>query len=145
MLPSIAPTAQLYGVTGFLYEKALDGLDQTALLARPAEFTNPIVWIAGHLSYSRTSLARMVGVQRELPWPDIAEIRAVWSEATASLMKRLEELTEEELAQPAPRSLPIPDKTVRGALSFGAFHESYHVGQMAYIRKWLGFPGLVDA
>jgi hypothetical protein len=60
-------------------------------------------------------------------------------------MKRLDDLGEDGLVAPSPRSLPIPDKTIRGAINFAAFHESYHVGQMAYIRKWLGFPGLVDA
>jgi hypothetical protein len=161
MHPSIAVTVQLYGVTGFLYDKALDGLDEKALLSRPAEVTNPIVWIAGHLAYSRAGLARILGAQRELPWPelfargakgaapeaypDIAEIRAAWNHATTSLMERLEALGEADLAAPSPRSFPIPDKTIRGAITFGAFHESYHVGQMAYLRKWLGFPGLVDA
>ncbi|MFI5183298.1 MAG: DinB family protein [Vicinamibacteria bacterium] len=160
MHASIAPTVQLFGITSFLYDKALEGLDQKALLARPAEFTNPIVWIAGHLAYSRTALARTLGVSRDLPWPelfargtaavapeaypDIALIRAAWTLASANLMARYEELTEEELAAPAPRSLPIADKSIRGGISFAAFHESYHVGQMAYIRKWLGFPGLVD-
>ena len=161
MHTSIAVTVQLYGVTSFLYDKALDGLDQKALLARPAEVSNPIVWIAGHLAYSRTGLAGIVGARLDMPWPklfargakaaapeaypDIAEIRAAWTHASTALMQRLEELNEADLAAPSPRSFPIPDKTIRGAITFNAFHESYHVGQMAYVRKWLGFPGLVDA
>jgi hypothetical protein len=28
--------------------------------------------------------------------------------------------------------------------AFFAYHEAYHIGQMAYVRKWLGYPGLVD-
>jgi uncharacterized damage-inducible protein DinB len=161
MHTSIAVTVQLFGVTSFLYDKALDGLDQNALFARPAEVTNPIVWIAGHLAYSRTGIARILGARLDLPWPDIfargakgaapeaypdiAEIRSAWTTASTALMKHLDELGEETLAAPSPRSFPIPDKTIRGAITFMTFHESYHVGQMAYIRKWLGFPGLVDA
>jgi DinB superfamily len=160
MHTSIAVTVQLFGVTGFLYDKALDGLDQNALFARPAEVSNPIVWIAGHLAYSRTGVARALGAHLDPPWPDIfakgvkdaapeaypdiADIRSAWTLASTALMKHLDELEEAVLAAPSPSRLPIPDRTVRGAINFAAFHESYHVGQMAYVRKWLGFPGLVD-
>jgi uncharacterized damage-inducible protein DinB len=33
-------------------------------------------------------------------------------------------------------------KTVADELAFFAFHDSYHVGQLSYIRKSLGYPGL---
>jgi uncharacterized damage-inducible protein DinB len=33
--------------------------------------------------------------------------------------------------------------TLAGELAFFAMHDTYHVGQMAYIRKALGYPGLV--
>lgn len=61
------------------------------------------------------------------------------------MVARLEELTEAELSAPAPRSFAIPDRSVRGAITFLAYHEGYHIGQMAFLRKWLGFPGLVDS
>jgi hypothetical protein len=35
------------------------------------------------------------------------------------------------------------DKTQRGAIVFLNYHETYHVGQMAYLRKWLGYSQLV--
>ena len=100
MHASIATTVQLFGVTSFLYDKALDGLDQGALFARPAEVSNPIVWIAGHLAYSRTGVARTLGARLDPPWPeifargvkdaapaaypDIAEIRSAWTTAPIS-------------------------------------------------------------
>jgi hypothetical protein len=34
-------------------------------------------------------------------------------------------------------------KSVRGGLVFLAWHDSYHTGQMGYLRKWLGYEGLV--
>jgi hypothetical protein len=40
-------------------------------------------------------------------------------------------------------SQPIPGiKTLADELAFVALHDSYQVGQMAYIRKALGYPGL---
>ena len=36
----------------------------------------------------------------------------------------------------------MPDQTVRGALMFRAWHESYHVGQIGLILTELGYPAL---
>ena len=47
------------------------------------------------------------------------------------------------LGDTSPRPFPIPDKTMRGALAFIQFHETDHVGQLAYLRKWLGHSALV--
>jgi hypothetical protein len=58
-------------------------------------------------------------------------------------MPRLELLTEEELAKPASFPVLTGDKTKRGAIVFLNYHETYHIGQMAYLRKWLGYSQLV--
>lgn len=160
MQDSIAPVAQLFDVSGVLYEKALTGLDREALLKRPGERSNPMLWIAGHLASSRYGLCAALGRPKEIPWgklffrgaslpdpgtlPEIGEIRQAWQEVSSLLMARLEELTEAELQAPSPRPFAIPDRSLRGAITFLAYHEGYHVGQMAFLRKWLGLPGLVD-
>jgi len=33
------------------------------------------------------------------------------------------------------------DGTTGGVINFLAFHETYHVGQLAYLRCWLGHEG----
>ncbi len=73
-------------------------------------------------------------------YPELSVIRGAWAEVGAVLTTRFEELTDAELRAPAPLSLPTPDRSVRGAIAFFAHHEAYHLGQMAYIRKWLGLP-----
>lgn len=160
MHPSIAPIAQLFGVSTALYEKALAGLDRETLLKRPGAESNPLLWIAGHLASSRYGLATALGRQRDVPWgklffrgaslddlstlPEIGSIQEAWRDISALVAARLEELTEAELSAPAARSFAIPDRSTRGAITFLAYHEGYHIGQMAFLRKWLGFPGLVD-
>ena len=160
MHPSVVPISQIFGVSTALYEKALAGLDRETLLKRPAAGTNPILWIAGHLASGRYGLATALGRQREVPWgrlffrgavlddlsalPEIGPIQEAWRDISAVVMSRLEELTEADLSGPSPRSFPIPDGSLHGAITFLAYHEGYHVGQMAFLRKWLGFPGLVD-
>ena len=42
-----------------------------------------------------------------------------------------------------PTRLQVPGtKTMADELAFFALHESYHVGQLAFVRKGLGYPGL---
>jgi uncharacterized damage-inducible protein DinB len=53
----------------------------------------------------------------------------------------LQALDDASLAQPS--TMPVPGtKTVADLLAFFALHDSYHTGQMAYLRKALGYPGL---
>ncbi len=157
---SLGLVAQLYGISTRLYEKAVDGLDRDLLLKRPDERTNPLLWIAGHLASTRYGAMGLLGRPREVPFgrvffrgssvadpsalPPIAEVLAAWREVSPALQSRLEEVTDVELSAPSPREFPIADRTVGGAVTFLAYHEAYHVGQMSYVRKWLGFPGLVD-
>ena len=35
-----------------------------------------------------------------------------------------------------------PPYAVADELAFFSLHDSYHVGQLAYVRKGLGYPGL---
>jgi uncharacterized damage-inducible protein DinB len=157
MEESIRPVAQIYAINGSLYERALEGVDREALRRRPSEGTNPILWIAGHLASVRFSICAMLGAPREVPWgktffrgsecdpatlPEIDGIHQAWREVTETLTRRLEEATAQDLEMPAPKRFPIPDPTVRGGITFLAWHEGYHVGQMSLLRRWLGLPGL---
>jgi hypothetical protein len=48
------------------------------------------------------------------------------------------------LVAPPPERVASPDGTLRGALALLAFHDGYHVGQLGFVRKWLGFSALLD-
>jgi len=156
---AIGTIVPLFRANDTLFHGALDGIPQSDLLKRPHDGSNPLVWVAGHAMTSRCSLAKIAGeniqnqwssmfargasVNAELSYPDVAEIVALWDSVTDKLMTRLGVLGEDELSQPAPFSVPTGDKTMRGAIIFLNFHETYHVGQMAYLRKWLGYSQLV--
>jgi uncharacterized damage-inducible protein DinB len=47
-----------------------------------------------------------------------------------------ETLTDEELAETSKPSVPGDDRTILGAMAFLIQHEAYHIGQMAFIRKF---------
>jgi uncharacterized damage-inducible protein DinB len=71
-------------------------------------------------------------------------IVAAMKAALPKLSAKYAELSDAELAAEAPFKLPTPDPTLRGMIAFFAYHESYHLGQIAYVRKWIGGPGIVD-
>ena len=43
---------------------------------------------------------------------------------------------------PDPHGIPSPDGKVSGVVAFLAHHETYHVGQTAYLRCYLGHEGV---
>jgi len=70
------------------------------------------------------------------------EIAGQWKIVSDVLMDRLNELTEDELDQPSSFNVPAGEQTVRGAVAFLHFHETYHIGQLAYLRKLFGYSQL---
>jgi len=138
-------------------EQALDGLSHEELWRAPTSHNNPILWVAGHVVQTRATVLQMLGLSVDTGWgtlfdrgakigdrsqyPSTTEVARVMREVSPKLHGALAALTEAELIRPA--SLPIPGiKTLMDELAFFALHESYHVGQLAYIRKSLGYPGL---
>ncbi len=154
MHAQVAPLAEIFKLNQRLLVAALDGISAADAARRFEGNGNSPQWIAGHAVTSRALLAKIVGAGVEPPWPDLfgrgakprdakeypllATILRTWDEVSASLMKRLETVGEADLRAPAPFNLPVADKTVLGAVSFLALHESYHVGQLGYLRKLLG-------
>ena len=64
-----------------------------------------------------------------------------WAEVSAQLPAILANAPPELLA--APHDKPTFDGNTAGFVAFLAYHEAYHVGQVAYLRKWLGHGQLV--
>src|SRR5687768_10079107 len=160
MEPAVQALADQFTVVTNSYLKALDGLDRDTLLTRPGARSNPALWVAGHLVQSRARLINILGGRRELPWPelfrtgsivvdptaypDASAVVAQWRELTEELMRRLESVDAAALAADAPARVASPDGTLRGAIALFAFHEGYHVGQLGFLRKWLGHSPLFD-
>jgi hypothetical protein len=157
---SIAPFGQLLGLNTHLFARAVEGLNDDEVWMRPGDVSNPMIWVAGHLVYSRSGLASFLGGKRVEPWnerfargveigergeyPALSEVVRAWNDVTGVLFERLEQVGERELSAPSPMDFPVADKSVRGAVGFLTYHETYHVGQMGYLRKWLGYAALVE-
>jgi hypothetical protein len=160
MEAAIQALADQFNVVTNAYLKALDGLDRDTLLTRPGARSNSPLWVAGHLVQSRVRLINILGGARELPWPDlfrtgstivdptaypeVSEIIARWRDLTEELMRRLEQVDATALGADAPPRVASQDGTLRGAIALFAFHEGYHIGQLGFLRKWLGHSPLFD-
>ena len=143
-----------------LYKGALAGLSREQLNRRCGPDSSPVIWLAGHLVSGRYGMAELSGMDGGAPWqdlfkrhskivepasyPEVAEIEEAWLGISERLTRRLRSLTNAKLDSPSPRTFPVVDKSVRGGLAFLVWHETYHVGQMGFVRKWLGFESLVS-
>ena len=151
------PIAVIFRVNDDLIAKALDGLNPAQLGKRLTDKNNPMLWIAGHVAETRALVLRILGEQIQTPWgelfgrgatlqegsryPSIEEIKHVMQQINHKLHERLQALDDEHLAEPAKGT--EPDQTLADQIAVFSMHDSYHVGQMAYIRKALGYPQIV--
>lgn len=160
MDPIARSHAQLLTVNASLMARAVDGLSAEDLVAQPGEHGNPMLWILAHAVATRGGLLKMLGAAWDAPswthtfvrgsarpaageYPPVAQILATLTSTSGALQTALETVTPEQWSAPSTQRFPVPDRTLRGDLAFIVFHETYHVGQMAYVRRWLGHSGLV--
>jgi hypothetical protein len=157
MLPRLAPVATILRTNTRIYHLALDGLTDVQLRERPAPGANCALWIAGHALAARTLVARLAGGAYDFPAADLfargrpapdpadlpsaSEIHDHWDAVAAVILEHFERLTDDELDAPVEGDYPVDLPGRLGALSFLALHDSYHLGQLGYLRSALGLPG----
>ena len=153
----IEGAAQSYRYNDKFLADCVNGLSGEEWNRRPSVCTNHMAWIVGHLIWARKSLLGLLGSEWSAPWlglyargaklddgvrcPSPAELLGAWNEVSGILNGALENASEETLSQPATQGPPSADGKVSGIVNFLAYHETYHVGQAAYLRCWLGHKG----
>lgn len=135
--------------------KAIGDILPEQWFLRPGNDSNHVMWVAGHLVVSRGAVLKPLGAEWDVPWsslftreaklaaddryPPIEEIRSAWDDVSAKMLASLDDAPADVLAKQAPQEPPSFDGTIGGLVAFFAFHETYHVGQVSYLRKWLGY------
>lgn len=154
------PLAHIFRTNGALLTKAFEGVGDDQLWHRPSQQNNPILWIAGHVVGTRALMLQVLGEPFETGWgtlfargaalgdealyPSKAEVLRVHDALTPRLHATLHALSGAALERDAVVGPKPPGvKSVGEQIGFFALHDSYHLGQMGYIRKALGLPGLV--
>ncbi len=151
----ITSAAAMFRHNEVLLPKAYEGVTGEEWNRRPNETSNSLLWELGHITWARGCTLYILGVEWSTPWlnefgrgksaedvsqyPSAEELLAAWKEASAALTAALESATVEALSAPIPEKAPPSlDGTVGGIVGFMAHHETYHVGQAAYVSRWLG-------
>jgi uncharacterized damage-inducible protein DinB len=141
-----------------MLEKSFAGLNSEEWHKRPGESSNNLLWIVGHIVWARSRALSFLGASWARPWlpvfargskpgeeveyPSPEEVVLAWQDVADTLTAAMETASEDALSAPAPPRSPSFDGTIGGLVSFLAFHETYHLGQAAYLRCWLGHEGV---
>jgi len=157
--PELVTTAYIYKRNEAMLAKAIDGLSTEQWNSRPQDTSNCALWILGHIVWARSRALKMLGVDWTSPWltyfergskptdavnyPPCEEVVAAWKELTEKMPAALEGVKPEAMAEPATQPSPSFDGTIGGMVSFLAMHETYHVGQVVYVRRLLGHDRIV--
>ena len=157
MHPAVAPLARILRLNTDLLLNCLAEVTEEAANRRLTPSSNSIAFLVAHLVDSRHYLAQTLGVplpNRLAPvlagakslddiaaLPPLAELVACWEAISAHLAVQIERLDTPALAASAG---PVPggDGTVLANLAFLAQHDAYHLGQVALLRRQLGYPAM---
>jgi uncharacterized damage-inducible protein DinB len=152
-----APTAMIFSFNEPFVHQALNGLTEDELRRAPSDRNNNMLWVAGHIVQTRATVLAFLGDPVDTGWgklfdrgaalvdasqyPTADQIERVMRDVSPRLKAKLSTLTDDMLSRPA--TMQVPGTTILSdELAFFALHESYHVGQLSFIRKSLGYPGL---
>jgi uncharacterized damage-inducible protein DinB len=155
---AIEPVATIFKLNNEMVVRSLNGLSDEDCWRQPDPGANPMMWLVGHATISRAQLLARLGhkydhglgtvfdrgssPQTSSAHPSRAVITEAWQDTRGRMRDAFAALTDEGLLAP-PSGRPLPGVTnVAHMIAFVAFHESYHVGQMGYLRKMLGYSGI---
>lgn len=159
MNPRVAQFANLYNLDTTMVQKALEDVKPADLHKRVNNSGSTLHWIFGHIVASRHDIAKIIEadtdwkhyelfsgsgqqVKESSAYPPIEELQKTFDSVTNKLMKRLGELNDNDIDKKLKDKWPHGDDTNLGAISFMAWHEGWHIGQMSVLRKHLGYKGL---
>jgi hypothetical protein len=141
-----------------LFINCLDGVGDATAQQSPGDCTNNMTFLALHLLDARSFLARYLGVGYHHPYedslrevtsveemgeyPPLDDVRTAWRDVSDHLTKRFPELRDVELIERSPQDFPVDDGTVLGGIAFLLGHESFHIGQLAFLRRYFGLGAM---
>ena len=133
------------------------GLTQADSLVQLPFRSNCFNWVLGHLLSNRRTVLKLLGDEQTIPEAQIARyeygsepvtgeeegvlsvetLLALLDKAQAQIARRLDAISDEELARPM---LPFGtrERTLGEWLFFFYFHDCYHVGQTEILRQAAG-------
>ena len=134
----------------------LEGMSDAQANVRVLPSLNSVAFLLAHMTDARHTLLDVLGGSAANPIaPLLANVRGIddgptlphidvladaWMRIYHTLNARMASLPPEVVDARAPQPYPGGDASVLGALAFLTQHDSYHLGQVALLRKALGLP-----
>ncbi|MEO6330741.1 MAG: DinB family protein [Ginsengibacter sp.] len=159
MKNSIYFLEKIFNLNSRLFNNTLAGVSEERSAERISEHNNSYKWIATHTVWARYNTLGILGKPVPNPYnnlfekfkpfdsadmyPSLEEIKEEWQKVTALLKEALEGVTEEHLAADSVMKSPIDDNTNGGTIAFFAEHESYDIGQLGFLKKYLTKEAIV--
>jgi hypothetical protein len=153
MAKSIYHSEIMLNMNSRLFINALEGVTEAQATERISDHNNPLIWLATHTVWARYNICAMLGKPAAKNpydgkfenfkvydpndnYPALEETKTEWNKATALLAEALASVTEEHLAADCPLKSPIGDFSFGGTIAFLTQHESYDIGQIAFLKKY---------
>jgi len=138
-----------------ILDKAITDINTDDWFRKPGDDSNHLMWLLGHIVVHRGHTLKTLGVDWDNSWaqlfargterladaeyPSAEEMQNAWKQVSEKLSEALRDPSGQVFAQEAPKGPPSFDGTISGTVAFFAFHDAYHVGQVSFLRKWLGY------
>lgn len=151
--------SKLYEISYGALFRNLEGVTHEESLIEPRPAGNSLNWVLGHIVATRNRLLPMLGAQAvwspeqaffysgrdEVQWTTanafhIDAIKTDLARSQQQLMSVLDVIPTATLNAPTESGQPLAE-----AVGFFYFHESYHSGQVALLRRIVGRPGVIKA
>ncbi|HEY7614879.1 MAG TPA: DinB family protein [Gemmatimonadales bacterium] len=158
MESQVVPLHAILELNTDLLLNCLEGLSDEESLRRLEGGGNSVAFLAAHLTDTRHFLASRLGhplanplsrylaqassIDDIVEWPSLAEQREWWRAVSRHLCDVVAARTADDLRRPDVHRFPLGDSTELGLIAFLAQHDSYHVGQVAFLRRQLGKPAM---
>ena len=157
MEAAVASLAAMFDLNTDLLLNCLSGLSEAEAQAQLPGGGNSISFLVAHLTDTRYYLVTQLGRPLANPlaghledarsideirsWPPLADLRHAWLTVSSHLGQALASLSAEQLHRPVKHRLSL-DGTELGLIAFLAQHDSYHLGQLGFVRRQLGKPAM---
>ncbi|MBS3943926.1 MAG: DinB family protein [Melioribacter sp.] len=124
-------------------------------LKRPNRKTNSMIFIALHILDARCFILTQIGKPTKNPfakyvdwtktideikiYPKLKKVLREWKQVDRIFVEELSKINSRKLNSVQQFEFPGGKKII-SMISFLAEHEAYHIGQISFIRKYLGYP-----
>jgi hypothetical protein len=157
MNSAVKPVVSILKVNSLLPVNSFKDVSEELSLKRPNRKTNSMLFVLLHTLDARFFMLRELGVNIKNPfgkyldwantiddikkYPKLKRVISEWEKTDGVLIKKISSLTPKKINKET--SINFPDgKKIINMITFLAEHEAYHVGQLAFIRKFLGMTAV---